>query len=85
MNGIWGGRSERSFVDVYFFNPLVASNALSLLSSNYHRHENFKRRAYALCVHKVEHANCTPLVMPASGGFAHEGSIFYKWLAYKVG
>jgi len=29
----------------------------------------------------VEHATFTPLVMSASGGFAHEASIFYKRLA----
>jgi len=30
MDGFWGGRSERSFVDVRIFNnPLAASNALT--------------------------------------------------------
>jgi len=81
MNGFWGGRSERPFVDVCVFNSLAASNASSSLSSNYRRHENIKKRAYAHRVREVEHATFTPLVMSASGGFAHEASIFYKWLA----
>jgi len=45
MNGFWGGRSERSFVNVNVrvFNPLAASNASSSLCSNYRRHENIKK------------------------------------------
>ena len=35
MNGFWGERSERLFVDVHVFNPLAASNASSSLASNY--------------------------------------------------
>ena len=81
MNGFWGGRSERSFVDVHVFNPLAASNASSSLASNYRRHENVKKRAYAQHVREVEHATFTPLVMAASGGLTHEASIFYKHLA----
>jgi len=81
MNGFWGGRSERSFVDVRVFNPLAVSNASSSLSSNFRKHENIKKRAYAQRVREVEHATFTPLVMSASGGLAHEASIFYKRLA----
>ena len=44
MNGFWGGRSERSFVDLRVFNPLAVSNASSSLSSNFHKHENIKKR-----------------------------------------
>jgi len=58
----------------------LCSNASSSLSSNYRRHENIKKRAYACCVREVEHATFTPLVMSASGSFAHETSIFYKRL-----
>jgi len=70
MNGFWGGRSDCGF------NPLAASNASSSLSSNYRRHENIKKRVYACRVHEVEHATFTPLVISASGGFAHEASLF---------
>jgi len=48
---------------------------------SYRRHENIKKRAYARRLREVEHATFTPLVMSASGGFAHEASIFYKQLA----
>jgi len=84
VNGFWGGRSERSFVDVCVFNPLAASNASFLLSSSYYWHENIKKHAYAHRVHEVKHASFASLVMAASGGFAHEASIFYKRLAFPV-
>ena len=81
MNGFWGGRSKKSFVDVHVFNPLAASNASSSLFLNYRRHENIKKRAYARRAREVEHATFTPLVMSVSGGFTHEASIFINgWL-----
>ena len=81
MNGFWGGRSERCFVDVRVFNPLAASNASSSLASCYRRHENIKKRAYAQRIREEEHASFTPLVMSASGGLAHEASDFINaWL-----
>ena len=81
MNGFWGGRSERCFVDVRVFNPLAASNASSSLASCYRRHENIKKRAYAQRIREEEQASFTPLVMSASGGLAHEASVFINaWL-----
>ena len=81
INGFWGGRSERCFVDVRVFNLLAASNASSSLASCYQRHENIKKRAYAQRIREEEHASFTPLVMSASGGLAHEASVFINaWL-----
>ena len=84
MNGFWGGRSERCFVDVGVFNPLAASNVSSSLASCYRRHENIKKRAYAQRIREEEHASFTPLVMSASGGLAHEASVFYQRLARQL-
>jgi len=81
MNGFWGGQSERCFVDVRVFNPYAASNKCSSLSATYKKHENIKRRAYGQRIREVEHASFTPLVMSATGGLAHEATIFYKRLA----
>ena len=66
MNGFWGGRSERCFVDVRVFNPYAQSNVNSI-SAAYRRHENIKRRAYGQRVREVEHASFTPIVMSARG------------------
>ena len=80
MNGFWGGRSERCFVDVRVFNPYAQSNVNSI-SAAYRRHENIKRRAYGQRVREVEHASFTPIVMSATGGLAPEATTFYRRLA----
>ena len=81
INGFWGGQSERCFVDVRVFNPYAASNKCSSLSATYKKHENIKHRAYGQWKREVAHASFTPLVMSATGGLAHEATIFYKHLA----
>ena len=40
MNGFWGGRFDRTFVDVRVFNPHADSNKTSSLSSIYLKHES---------------------------------------------
>ena len=60
------------------------SNASSSLASCYRRHENIKKRAYAQRIREEEHASFTPLVMSASGGLAHEASVFYQRLAHQL-
>jgi len=80
MNGFWGGQSERCFVDVRVFNHYAASNKCSSLSATYKKHENIKRHAYSQRIRLVEHASFMPLVMSATGGLAHEATIFYKRL-----
>ena len=81
MNGFWGGRSERAFVDVRVFNPFAPSNAASSLSACYKKHENSKKRAYGQRIREIEHASFTPVVVSATGGLAHEATCFYKRLA----
>ena len=80
MNGFWGGRSERCFVDVRVFNPYAQSNVNSI-SAAYRCHENIKRRAYGQRVREVEQASFTPIVMSATGGLAPEVTTFYRRLA----
>ena len=80
MNGFWGGRSERCFVDVRVFNPYAQSNVNSI-SAAYRRHENIKKRAYGQRVWEVEHASFTLIVMSATGGLAPEATTFYRRLA----
>ena len=80
MNGFWGGRSERTFLDVRVFNPHAASNRNITIGKCYTKHEKEKKRAYEQRVREIEHACFTPLVMSASGGFTKEATIFYKML-----
>ena len=83
-NGFWGGRFERTYLDVRVFNPHAPSNRHTQLSSCYRKHEREKKRAYEQRVREVEHATFTPLVMAATGGLANEANIFYKRLASKL-
>ena len=81
MNGFWGGRFERTFVDVRVFNPYAPSNRNSTISTCYRNHENQKKRAYDQRIREVEHATFTPLVLSATGGLARQAAVFYKRLA----
>ena len=83
-NGLWGGRHERTFVDVRVFNPYAPSNSNQTLSSCYKSHEKSKKRAYEQRVREVEHAMFTPIVLSATGGMANEASHFYKRLASRL-
>lgn len=80
-SGFWGGRFERSFVDVRVFNPFAPSNRNSPIATCYRSHENQKKRAYEQRVREVEHGTFTPLVMSATGGLARQATTFYKRLA----
>ena len=85
VNGLWGGRHEKTFIDVRIFNPHAPSNKKSTLSSCYRNHERLKKRAYEQRVREIEHASFTPLVLSATGGFAREATIFYKRSGYCSG
>ena len=80
-NGFWGGRYERTYLDVRVFNPLAPSNRQQTLASTYRKHERVKIRAYEQRVREVEHGSFTPLVMSLSGGCGNSATIFYKRLA----
>ena len=79
-HGLWGGRFEKTFIDVRIFNPHAPSNQQSSLSACYRKHEKEKKRVYQQRIPEVEHASFTPLVLSAAGGMANEATIFYKRL-----
>ena len=83
-NGFWGGRFERTFVDVRVFNPNAPSNRNTTIEKCYRKHEMEKKRAYAQRVREIEHSSFTPIVLSASGGFAREATNFYKRLASRL-
>ena len=78
VNGFWGGRFERTFLDVRVFNPHAPSNRHPRC---YRKHELEKKRQYEQRVREIEHASFTPLVLSATGGMANEATVFYKRLA----
>lgn len=80
-NGFWGGRYERTFLDVRVFNPYASSNCNTPILKCFRKHEMEKKRAYEQRILEVEHATFTPLVFSASGGFGKEATTFYKRLA----
>ena len=71
MNGFWGGRFEKTFVDVRVFNPYAPTNTSH---PAYKSHENQKKRAYDQRIREVEHATFTPLVLSATGGLARQAT-----------
>ena len=79
-NGLWGGRFERSYMDVRVFNPLSPSNKNSITAC-YKKHKNEKKRAYEQRVREIEHASFTPLVFSATGGMGPQATTLYKRLA----
>ena len=84
VNGFWGGRFERTFVDVRVFNPYAPSNRNTTIEKTYRKHKMEKKRAYTQRVREIEHSSFTPLVLSASGGFAREATHFYKRLASRL-
>lgn len=80
-NGFWGGRFERTFLDVRVFNPYAPSNRNIAIDKCFRKHELEKKRAYEQRVLEIEHASFTPLVFSACGGFGKEATTFYKRLA----
>ena len=81
VSGFWGGRYERSFVDVRVFNPHAPSNRNTSIPNCYRRHEAEKKRAYEQRISEVEHSSFTPLVFSATGGMGQQCSTFYRRLA----
>ena len=77
VNGFWGGRFERTFLDVRIFNPHAPTNKNTTISKCYRKHEAEKKRAYE----QVEQSTFTPLIFSATGGMAKQSTTFYKRLA----
>ena len=80
-NGLWGGRTERTFFDVRVFNPHAPSNRQSNSSTCYRKHEKEKKRAYEHRITQIEHSSFTPLVMSSTGGLGPAATSTYKRLA----
>ena len=81
VNGFWGGRFEKTYIDVRVFNPLAPSHRNLSITQCFRKHEQEKRRAYDERIRLIEHASFTPLVFSATGGIAKQGETFYKRLA----
>ena len=81
MNGFWGGRFERNFVDVRVFNPFAPSNKNQCIKDTYRKHENEKKKFYEKKIIEKEHASFTPLVFSVTGGMAGQCTLFYQRLA----
>ena len=81
MNGLWGGRYEKTYLDIRVFNPFAPSNRHSNLSTCYRKHENEKKREYEQRILNVEHASFSPIVMSCTGGFGRIATNTYKRLA----
>ena len=81
MNGLWGGRYEKSFLDIRVFNPFAPSNRHTNLSTCYRKHENEKKREYEQRILNVEHASFAPIVLSCTGGLGRIATSTYKRLA----
>ena len=80
-NGLWGGRFERTYLDVRVFNPHAPTNRNTSITNCYRKHEAEKKRIYEQRILEVEHSTFTPLVFSATGGMAKQCTTFYKRLA----
>ena len=88
VNGFWGGRFEKAFLDIRVFNPpnpSARSNRQTSLQAVYRRHEQEKKRQYDQHVREVEHATFTPLVLSSTGGMGKAATVFYQRLASMLG
>ena len=80
-SGVWGGRFERTFIDVRVFNPFASSNRSASLAAAYTRHEKPKRRAYEERIRMVEHSSFVPAVFSMTGRMGKASSSLYKIIA----
>ena len=80
-SGIWGGRFERTFIDVRVFNPMAPSNRKPSLAATYRNHEQEKRRSYERRVLEVEHGSFVPAVFSSSGGQGKAATALYGRIA----
>ena len=47
INGFWGGRFQRTFLNVRVFNPYAPSNRNITIVKCFRKHESEKKRAYS--------------------------------------
>ena len=72
-SGFWGGRFERTLIDVCIFNPHAPSNRGNQLSSIYRRHENHDMDALP-----------SLLLPPPLGHPMHQRSSLYHWTPHQI-
>ena len=60
MCGFWGGRCEKTYIDVKAFNPHAPNNRSSNPPTIYRR-QKMKKRSYEDRIREVEHSSFTPL------------------------
>jgi hypothetical protein len=82
-DGLWGGRSERTYFDVRVFNPYAPSNRHQTQSAAFRKHEKMKRRAYEQRVRDVEHSSFVPLILSLNGGLGN-GTSPHHLLSEKI-
>ena len=80
-NGVWGGRFERTYMDVRVFNPHAPTNSKSSISNCCRKHEAEKKHTYKQRILEVEHSTFTPLVFSMTEGMAKQCTTFYRRLA----
>ena len=81
LDGFWGSRHQRVFIDVEVLNPNASSYKVSSLSSLYCQFEKKKQRKYEQRIHEMEMGCFTPLVFSTFGGMSTICNIFFKRLA----
>ena len=80
-SGIWGGRFERTYIDVRVFNPHAPSNRSDSLAASYTHHERGKRRADEQRIREVEHSSFVPAVFSTTGGMEKSATSLFKMIA----
>ena len=81
VSGLYGGRFERTFLDVRVFNPFAPSNQKSSIPAVYRKHEQEKRRSYERRVVEVEHELFIPVVLSTTGGHGKAPGNLYARIA----
>ena len=80
-SGLYGGRFEKTFLDVRVFNPFASSNPIPTIAGRYKKHEDEKRRCYESRVINVEDASFVPVVFSTTGGQGKAAAALYARIA----
>ena len=81
VSGIWGGRFERTYIDVRVFNPHAPLNRSDALAASYTHHERENRRAYEQRIREVEHSSFVHAVFSTTGGMGKSATSLFKKIA----
>ena len=81
---VWGRDRQRTFSDVWVFNPFAQTHCNTPLAHCYRKHELEKKRVYKERVREVEHGTFSPLVFTTAGGLGPTATVVYKRLASRI-